>query len=120
MKKELLEKAKLAEKAEELITLAKENGFDLTEEEAEAYFAKLNPKAGVLADDELDDAAGGERCGTIYDSGRPVITAFNSCEYFEREKTREKIPNGGYCKNCVWSEMRTGALLCLNPVRHNN
>ncbi len=120
MNKELLEKAKMAKSPEELTLLAKENGFDLTEEEANTYFTRLNHKSGEVADDELEDAAGGERCGTIYDSGRPVITILNSCEYFEREKTREKIPNGGYCKNCVWAETRTGALLCLNPVRRYN
>ena len=55
---ELLEKAKLAKSAQELIALAKENGAELTEEEANAYFAQLH-KTGELADDELDQVAGG-------------------------------------------------------------
>ena len=38
--------------------LAKENGIELTEEEAQAYFAQLN-KSGELSDDELDAVAGG-------------------------------------------------------------
>ncbi len=57
---ELIEKAKQAKSAEELIALAKENGAQITEENAKAYFDKLN-KAGELSDDELDNVAGG--CG---------------------------------------------------------
>ncbi len=56
---ELLEKAKMAKSPEELIAIAKENGFDLTEEEAKTFFAKLNAKECELFDDELDDVAGG-------------------------------------------------------------
>ena len=55
---ELLEKAKLAKSAEELIALAKENGAELTAEEANTYFAQLH-KTGELSDDELDSVAGG-------------------------------------------------------------
>ena len=59
--KEMLEKAKTAKSVEELITLAKDNGFELNDEEANAYFAKLN-QTGELADDELDNVSGGG-CG---------------------------------------------------------
>ena len=57
-----------------LIALAKENGIELTEESAQAYFNQLNPKTGELADDELSDSeldnvSGG--CGGGYDAGRP-------------------------------------------------
>ena len=37
----------------------------VTAEEAKNYFAQLNPKAGELADDELDNVSGGRKCGTI-------------------------------------------------------
>ena len=57
---EQLAKAKAAKSAEELIALAKENGVELTEDEAKKYFAELN-KEGALADDELDNVSGG--CG---------------------------------------------------------
>ena len=57
---ELLAKAKAAKSAEELIALAKENGMELSEEEAKKFFAELN-KEGTLADDELDNVSGG--CG---------------------------------------------------------
>ena len=51
--KELFEQAKGAKSAEELVSLAKENGMELTEEEAAAYFAQLN-KSGELSDEERD------------------------------------------------------------------
>ena len=57
---EQTEKAKTAKSAEELFALAKENGIEMTEEEAEKYFAELH-KEGELADDELDNVSGG--CG---------------------------------------------------------
>ena len=40
---ELIEKARSAKTPEELMNLAAENGFALTEEEAKAYFSKLHP-----------------------------------------------------------------------------
>ncbi|MGN1103608.1 MAG: Nif11-like leader peptide family RiPP precursor [Candidatus Coproplasma sp.] len=55
---EMLEKAKTAKTAEELIKLAKAEGVELSEEEAAKYFAELN-KAGELSDEELDNVAGG-------------------------------------------------------------
>ena len=59
MEKELILKAKKAETPEELARIAKANGMELTYEEAKAYFAQLHPEATELADDELDDVAGG-------------------------------------------------------------
>ncbi len=62
---ELIEKAKLAKNPEELLLMASENEFEMTEEEAVEYFQKLNPKTGVLSDGELDNVAGGG-CGLTY------------------------------------------------------
>ena len=45
--KEMIEKAMECKSAEELLALAKTEGFDMTKEEAEAYLAEL-------ADYELD------------------------------------------------------------------
>lgn len=58
LSKELLEKAKEAKSAEELMSFAKENGVELASEEAEEYFARLN-KSGELSDEELGNVAGG-------------------------------------------------------------
>ncbi len=69
---ELLEKAKLAKSAEELIALAKENGTELTEEEANTYFAKLN-KNGEISDDELDSVSGG---GCVNDAFKESFNDF--------------------------------------------
>ena len=55
---EQLAKAKAAKSAKELFELAKESGFELTEEEAKKYFAIFH-KDGDLADEELDNVAGG-------------------------------------------------------------
>ena len=46
MNKELLAKAKEMKTPEELMALAKENGIEMTEESAKAYFEQLNPKTG--------------------------------------------------------------------------
>lgn len=58
---EIIEKAKRAKSAEELTALAKENGIELTEDEAKEYFERLN-KSDELSDEELDNVAGGG-CG---------------------------------------------------------
>ena len=59
--KELLEKAKTAKTAEELLAMAKAENIELTEEQAAKAFAELN-KTGELSDEELDNVAGGG-CG---------------------------------------------------------
>ena len=56
---ELIEKAKAAKSAEELLALAKENAVAMTGEQAAAYYAKLHPVSGEIADEELENVAGG-------------------------------------------------------------
>ena len=58
--KELLEKAKQAKTAEELLAMAKAENIELNAEEAAQAFAKMN-KNGELSDEELDNVVGG--CG---------------------------------------------------------
>lgn len=58
--KELLEKAKTAKSADELLEMAKAENVELTAEEAVKAFAELN-KTGELSDEELDNVSGG--CG---------------------------------------------------------
>ena len=62
--KELLEKAKTAKTAEELIEMAKAENIELTVEQAAKAFAELN-KSGELSDEELDNVSGG--CGRDYE-----------------------------------------------------
>ena len=61
--KELIEKAKTANTAEELLAMAKAENIEMTAEEAEKAFAELN-KTGELSDEELNNVAGG--CYPIY------------------------------------------------------
>ena len=49
MNEEMIAKAKEAKSVEELITLAKENGIELNEEDAIMYFEQLNAKKGELS-----------------------------------------------------------------------
>lgn len=67
MNKEIIEKAKNAKSPEELIALAKENGREMTKEQAETVFKSLQ-KSGELSDDELSDAVGGCHLFTYYPS----------------------------------------------------
>ena len=57
---EQITKAKAAKSVEELLAIAKENGMELTEDEAAKYFAEWH-KEGELADEELNNVSGG--CG---------------------------------------------------------
>ena len=59
--KELIETAKTAKSAEELLELAKTENINFTAEEAAKAFAELN-KSGELSDEELDNVSGG--CGS--------------------------------------------------------
>ena len=61
--KELIEKAKTANTAEELLAMAKAENIELSAEEAEKAFAELD-KTGELSDEELNNVAGG--CYPIY------------------------------------------------------
>lgn len=63
----LIEKAKQAKSA-------KENGVELSEEEAQDYFEQMN-RSGELSDDELDNVAGG--CGGCGDSGERWNDGYN-------------------------------------------
>ncbi len=114
---ELLEKAKQAKNSEELIALAKENGIELTAEEANTYFEKLNPKDSELSDDELDSVAGG-KCGTIYYDGYPVVSNFNSCEYY----SESSWDGSGYCMDCTYLGVGADGWLpiCTCRARRNN
>lgn len=61
MNEEILQKAKKAESAEELIKIAKESGYELSEKKAQEYFERLNSDK-ELTESELSAAAGG--CGS--------------------------------------------------------
>ena len=120
---EMIEKAKAAKNAEELLELAKANGVEMTADEAATYFAQLNPKSGELDDDDLDAVAGGAcarteqardaqdavssmpcpRCGAVGDWA--VLHKLKDCTDF-------------YCANCkviVWTKAEEN-----NSILHTN
>ena len=85
---EMIEKAKVAKSAEELLEIAKTNNIEMTADEAATYFAQLNPKSGELSDDDLDAVAGGG-CGNSEElKNRPALHA------------RVRILTGQSCPNC--------------------
>ncbi|MBR1578935.1 MAG: hypothetical protein IJ668_00325 [Selenomonadaceae bacterium] len=57
--KEQIERAAACKSVAELRELAKSEGIELTDDEAETYFAELNSVR--VSDDELDAVAGGKR-----------------------------------------------------------
>ena len=59
--KELIEKAKTAKTAEELLEMAKEESVEMSAEQAAEYFVTIHA-SGELSDEELDNVSGG--CGS--------------------------------------------------------
>ena len=118
---ELLVKAKAAKTAEELLTLAAENGISLTAEEAEKYFSKLHNKVTTLSDaslanEELENVAGGSFCsgGRTYSSDSPyflITTALNSCRGFKRG-SHGLIYDSEVCVECEYSFTRGATWYC--------
>ena len=109
--KEQLEKAKAAKSVEELLALAKENGMELTEEEAAKYFAEWH-KEGELSDDELENVSGG--CGNdepytdIYCSHCGWTTKWSG--YYPSMRDSGNIQAyGGPCPNCGAKYIYAGA-----------
>ena len=125
MKKELIAKAKQAKTPEELMSLAKENGIEMTEESAKAYFEQLHPKTGELTDDELDNIAGG---GCHTKDGRLVVSAMNYCEEWRcKDDGSMSYLNvlfvecntchcQAFCHSCSYCTYEKGLWLCNNPV----
>ncbi len=60
--KEMLEKAKQANNAEELVTLAKENGVELTTEQAEILQKRLHMPEGEASEEDLAAVSAGGLC----------------------------------------------------------
>ncbi len=97
---ELIAKAKEAKTPEELMAFAKENGSEMTEESAKAYFDLIHPQSGEVADDELDNVSGG---GCHVNDGREIVTVCHGCTAFICEKCGGEFFEtvlGGVCKNC--------------------
>ena len=89
---EMIEKAKAAKSAEELLELAKANGVEMTADEAATYFAQLVPTSGELNDDDLDNVAGGAGgCQTYEEQGL-------------KDGTKVRVTSGQTCSKCGGTE----------------
>ena len=56
---DLIEKTRSAASAEALLLLAKENGVEITPEEAEVLFEQLHPSGDAIFDEDLLDGVSG-------------------------------------------------------------
>ena len=100
---ELIAKAKTAESAEKLFEIAKENGVELTAEEAKTYFAQLNAN-GAVSDDELELVAGG--CDLFSDKARKIISG-----------AKIRFISGFKCPECQYPHFKyinESQVLCLH------
>ena len=115
---EMIEKAKAAKSAEDLLALAKENNVEMTADEAKTYFAQLNPTSGELNDDDLDSVAGGA-CSTIDDAKSKVANlACPQCGAVGKFTHNHSYVDGHWwaCRSCLaecWTEDAEG-----NSVMH--
>ena len=143
---EMIEKAKAAKSAEELLEVAKAGGIEMTADEAATYFAQLNPKFGELDDDDLDNVAGGAcgnkgvdvmditgaedqfhgcfkcgKCGST--SWTTDISTYSSCVgsagYNLNYTPRycAQCNKRAWCMSCAYFEERDGKSWCNNPNR---
>ena len=102
---EMIEKAKAAKSAEELLEIAKDNGEEMTADEAKSYFAQLNPKSGELDDDDLDNVAGGACAKTeqardaseaVGEMDCPLCARYTGWRINRKQKDKTSF----YCCNC--------------------
>ena len=124
LNKELLAKAKNAKTPEELIAHAKENGTEMTEESAEAYYNLLHPQNGEVSDDELDNVAG----GGCHNGGKLVVSVMHYCDEWRCKDDGSQCDIDGilvncntcrvaaYCFSCKYCSYEKGLWLCNNPV----
>ncbi len=122
--KELIAKAKKTNSPEELLDLAKENGMEMTGEEAKAYFEQFHQKTGELTDDELDNVAGG---GCHNSDGKLVVSAMHYCDEWRCKKDGSQCDIYGpmvycntcgcaaFCHSCHYCTYEKGLWLCNFP-----
>jgi hypothetical protein len=104
---ELIAKAKTAQNTEELRSLARTNGVDLTEAEANVYYEQLHA-SGALSDDELNAVSGGLGCpddGEENDAKAKLIPG-----------KKVRVLNGKICPKCHSNEGVIGQDFAANPT----
>ena len=87
---EMIDKAKAAKSAEELLEIAKANGVELTAEEVKTYFEQIHANS-TISDDDLTAVTGGGDCFTDNE---------DSANLTYGAKDRVRILNGNRCPKC--------------------
>ena len=118
---EQIEKAKAAKSVEQLLALAKENGIEMTEEEAAKYYAEWH-KEGALADEELSNVNGGSFCygGSTYSSDLPhylIVTSGHSCSLYQERAWPYDMAVKGTCWYCTHSELKDDSVITYCKIR---
>ena len=127
---EMIMKGKEANTVEELKEMAVKENWNISDEEANAYFDELQkyktPNIGELSDDELDNVSG----GGCYKGKRLVVTTMHSCMEWSckccnpSNMTPAELVNlgrcpkcrrGKTCGNCKYCSYEKGLWLCNNP-----
>ena len=94
---ELIKAAKKVKTVDELILLARENGIELKDDQAQEYYLRLHPVTGELADEELNNVAAG--CGSP-----DVKPGKDACPYCGSTDVFEWIFGVGFnyvCNSCL-------------------
>lgn len=101
--KEIIANLKDCKTVDELKTLGKEIGYELSDDEAQAYLDQLL-KSGELSDGELDSVTGGcawWRKGSAYSGNPPhhlIVTIYNCCSLFEKSDEKFTKPRCRVCR----------------------
>lgn len=115
---EMIQKAKEAKSAQELLALAEENGVEMTEQEAIERFEALNALSGELSDDELDNVAGGG-CGSkkkdntppsLFNVGDLVVYKLNPDRANPATVLEKKYENSAWKYKVLYREQPIGYL----------
>ena len=107
MKEDIIVKAKSCKSVEELIALAKENGAEITSEQAEEYFKSMH-NSGEISDEELDNVTGG---GCYDHHGYLYTTIGYGCEHYEE---RGDFGVAGTCCRCkYWAYSKVSQVVII-------
>ncbi len=114
MTNEMLAKAKECKSAEEFLAFAKENGIEVTAEQAAENLSKLHGE-GELDDDALSDASGGANMNpNMYFYVEFGNSACNSWKCFYCHKNVCECQYGKYvCGECEHYHVQKGSGTCV-------
>jgi hypothetical protein len=112
MDQKLVEKAKKAKSAKELAVMAHEEGIELSDAEADRYYADLHSSEHELSADELSNVSGGDcdetegEMAQKYEKHKSTDTCSDhTCSYvvYTGIGAAVLMPYGKQCSNCHYS-----------------